>query len=502
MGARGDLHTRYRQIINLTIKKEMNYLFSTLAILSFISLHAQHDNLWDLKRCIDHALNNNIQVGQSELNAQSARVSLEQSKAELLPTLNTGTGVSYNIGRSVNPFTNIIEDQDISSQNYFLSSSVDLFAGFRKQNAIKMSRANLEASVSDYEDTKNRVALEITASFLQIVFNQEIIKNNKYLVEITQVQVDQARKMVAAGSMAINTLLDLEAQLANNEFILINSENNLELSILRLKQQLLIPSVDEFHIAIPELEDPIDASYELSINEVIDIAYGSQPMVKAAKSRVVSNEYALAMARAGRMPTLTLSGQLFSSYSSVAPNIIPRAGSPLEEIFVPIGFVGGDPNSPVFSPNPQRVPVEFVQNTYMNQLETNFRRGISLNLNIPLFNGWSVRSNIANSSIQRQNAQLQEVNVKNQLRQEIEQAYLDMNLASKRFYASKRRMEAQEEAFRVAKRRLEVGAMNAVDFTVAQNNLNQAQTEFAQAKFDYIFKTKILDFYSGKPIDL
>jgi outer membrane protein len=478
----------------------MKYLFTAMAVTFSFSLFAQSGELWDLQRCIEHAHKNNVQVGQSELTAQSARINLEQSKADLFPTLNAGGGYSYNVGRSINPFTNIIEDQDISSQNYFLGSNVDLFAGFRKQNAIKRNKAELNASVADFEDTKNRVALDITASFLQIVFNQEIIRNNRYLVETTQAQVNQSRKMVEAGSMAINNLLDLEAQLANNEFTLINSENNLELSILRLKQQLLIPSTDDFEILIPELDDPAEAIYELSIDEVIDIAYRNQPMVKAARSRVESNEYALAIARGGRMPTLTLSGQLFSAYSSVAPSIIPRAGSPLDEIFLPIGFVDGDPNFPVFSPNPQRVPTEFVQNTYFNQLETNFRRGVSLNLNIPIFNGWSVKSNVANSSLQKRNAELQEVNVKNQLRQEIEQAYLDMNLASKRFYASKRRMDAQQEAFRVAQRRLDVGAMNAVDFTVAQNNLNQAQTEFAQAKFDYIFKTKILDFYSGKPL--
>lgn len=478
----------------------MKKLSTAIAILfsCVISAHAQE--AWDLQRCIDYALKNNIQVGQSELTAQGARVNLEQSRADLFPTLNAGAGYSYNIGRSVNPFTNIIEDQDISSQNYFLSSNVDLFAGFRKQNSIRRNKAELDASVADYEDTRNRVALDITASFLQIVFNEEIIRNNKYLVESTKAQVAQTRKMVEAGAMPINNLLDLEAQLANNEFNLINSENNLELSILRLKQQLLIPASEPFQIDIPDLEDPEEAVYELSVDEVLEIAYNSQPMVKAANARILSNTYALQIARGGRMPTLTLSGQLFSAYSSVAPELIPRAGAPVQEISVPIGFVGNDPNFPVFPRNPQLVPTEFVPNSYINQLETNFRRGVSLNLNIPIFNGWNVRSNISNSRLQLRNAELQELNVKNQLRQEIEQAYLDMRLASKRFYSSKRRMDAQQEAFRVAQRRLDVGAMNVVDFTVAQNNLNQAQTEFAQAKFDYIFKVKILDFYSGKPL--
>lgn len=474
---------------------------SCVLLLTSFAVQAQENTsqeVWTLQECVSYAIENNIQVKQGELNLEVDKVNLTQSKADLLPSLNANTGYSYNVGRSINPFTNIIVDQPVSSNNASLSSSITLFNGFRKINTIKSNKLLLEASKYSFEDLQNDVTLEVITAYMNILLNNALLENAEFRLVTTNMQLERTGKLVEAGALPESDLLEIQAQQANDELEIINAQNNIAISKLHLKQLLQLPASEEMDILVPDVDAPDEEVFAESLPDIYNTAVALQPDIRAAEKRVESAEYDIAIAKGNAYPSITASGFLGTSYSSVASDMLPKEGSPFTEVEQPIGYLQGDPSQVVVSS--QSVPTEFTENTYWNQLDFNLRRGVQVDLSIPIFNGWQTKSAISRAKINKEIAAYDAINTKNALRQNIEQAYLDVLAAQKRYAATKKQVEALQEAFRVNEQRFNLGAINSLDYNLAKTNLNVAESDLIQAKYDYVFKTKILDFYQGKPL--
>ncbi len=462
----------------------------------------EEDNLFrrTLLECIDYAIKNNVGIRQSELGVVSSQVAINQAKADLLPSVNGSASYNYNLGRSVNPFTNQYEENPVSSQSYGLSSNLTLFNGLQKLNTIKRNRSDLAISQYNLEDTKNTITLNVISAYTQILFNTELLESARLRTGTTDLQLARTQKLVAAGSLPEANVLPLQAQKATDELEIINAENNLAISKLQLKQLLQIPADRTLEIVIPELDVPEEAEIVVDAQDIYETAVQEQPAIKSAEARILSSQYDVAIAKGNRYPNLSISGGVFSSYSSVAPNIIPKPGAEnVTQLIETGGFVKGNPDMVIVQP--QTLPVEFQENTYFNQLDFNLRKFVGINLNIPIFNNLQVASAVSNAEIQMENARYDAINAKNQLRQTIEQAYLDAKAAAKSYAATDRQVTSLREAFRSTETRFNLGGVNAVEFSQAKADLNTAESDLIRAKYDYIFSLKLLDFYQGKPID-
>jgi len=345
------------------------------------------------------------------------------------------------------------------------------------------------------EKVKNDISLSIAAAYLSIMFNRELLLVTQSQLEITGQQVARTLKMVEAGKLARGNFLELQAQYASEELNLVNAENQLAISLLNLQQMLDLPIDTAFDVVIPQLADPDEDPLMMNALEVYRVAEQEMPEIKSAVLGLESAEKGLAIAKGGRSPQLYMSANFNSGYSDIRQQVISLSAPTL----VPIGrTVGGEL---VNSLNPQEIPA-FGAYPFFNQIQDNAAAGIGLGLSIPIFSGWQINSNIANAKIMHENAQLELQSKKLTLYSSIQQAYADAVAALKKFNATQQALVSMEESFKYTEKKFEVGLVNTVDYNMSKNQLIATQSDLLQAKYDFIFKTKILNFYNGEPITL
>ena len=371
----------------------------------------------------------------------------------------------------------------------------------RLNRSIKQGQADVEAGYYELEKAKNDVALDVVFGYLQVIFTRELLENSRAQLNTTETQLDQTSKLVDAGSLPITNKLDLQSQLASNEVDVINSENDVNLAILRLKQFLQIPAEEEFDIVTPDF-DPADYAFvSYSVGEVYKQAEATQPEVKAADLRIQSAELGTKVANSDHIPQIFLQGQFFTNFSD--QNSAPTGE--FEEVIQDLGTVGylrDDPTQLVNAfPIVNEVPIREVQNI-PTQWVDNRSWTVGFNIGIPIYNGWQTRSNVQRAKIQEDLAKIDAVETRNVLRQTIETAYNDAQAAVKVYEAAQKQVAALEESFRATETSYNLGAVNFVDYQVASFNLFSARSNLVRAKFDYIFKLKVLDFYLGNPLTL
>ena len=455
---------------------------------------------WTLPECIDQAWEKNLTLQQSKLAVQDQEVNLKQAKADIYPTLNAGGNYGFNWGRGIDPTTNLFISQRVGFTGFSANTSMTLFSGFQRQNTIKQGVINLDASKQDLEDARNDIALNVASLYLNVIFNKELLNNSLAQLASTRQQLERTKALVEAGSLPISNLLDLQSQLATNEVNVVNAENNLSISFLNLKQALLIPANEPFDIIIPDLEVDKDAITGLDVEEIYRGAIAVQPDVKSADLNVESATKGEDIARGGLYPRVVVNGSLGSNYSDAVDNERDIVEGTVD-VIVPIGFVENT-NEVVLS-EVTRPNVVGTDNNYSvtEQFDDNLNQQLSVAVNVPIFNGLATRSSIQRSKIQKHRAEINARQVRQTLRQTIEQAYYDAVAASKNYDAALRQVESLEESFRVATQQYDLGVINFVDYQVAENNLFQAKSDLVRNKYDFIFRTKILDFYQGKPLN-
>jgi len=472
-------------------------IFIALVFLT-IGMNANGQDQWSLQKCVDYALENNLQVKQSGLDVESAEISLFGSKMSTLPSVNGSLGVNTSTGRSIDPFTNTIIDRGINSQNAGLNASLPLFDGFQRYNSIRRDQYGQLAAEEDLESVQNDVTLNVVTFYTNILFNKELLETAKLRLATTESQENRIRKQVEIGALAQADLLQIMQQKASDELEVVRAENNLNFSYLQLKQALQIPADQSFEIEIPDLPEPNEGELMESSTNVYQYALQNQPVIKAAEYRKESAYRGIGVARSGYYPSLSLNAGISTNYSDAAPEQFPVLGSENTVITRPVGVVE---NTGQLVVTQEEVPSEFKENTYWNQLDFNQRRFIGLSLNIPIFNRFQVKNNVQQSIINHKRSEYQLTAVKNQLQQTIEQAYQDVKAAAKSYQALKNSFDASELSFKNAQQRLELGATDAVEFTQIKNDFERVKSDLIRAKYDYIFKLKVLDFYQGKTLN-
>ena len=473
----------------------------TFTTLFTISAQGQDKKQWNLEECVNLAYENNLNVQLSELSMRNSEVGLLENKLRRIPTLNTNIFNSWRWGRSIDPTSNLFTTQRINSNGANATSSLLVFNGSKLNRAIKQGEKDVQAGYHDLEKAKNDVALDVVFGYLQVIFTRELLENAKIQLETSEAQLDQTTKLVDAGSLPITNKLDLQSQVASNEVELINAENDVNLAILRLKQYLQIPAEEEFDIVTPEFDAEKYSLIPYSVGEVYSQAETLQPEIKSADLRIQSALIGVRMAKSDHLPSINLQGQFFTNFSD--QNRVPTGET--EQVIQDLGTIGylsNDPTQTVDAfPLIQDVPIREVQNI-PSQWVDNRSWSVGFNIGIPIFNGWSTRSNIQRARIQEDQAKINALETRNFLRQTIETAYNDAQAAVKVFDAAEKQVEALEESFRATEKSYNLGALNYIDYQVSSFNLFSAKSNLVRAKFDYIFKLKVLDFYFGNPLTL
>lgn len=448
-----------------------------ITILLWLPLATIAQSPWTLEQCIKYAFDNNIQIKQQELSVKISEGDLFQSKMGAYPSLNVSANHSYSFGLATNYITNQKEAQNSQSTSFSVSSSVNLFNGFQTYNTIKQNRFDLLASLSDVEKVKNNISLSIASAYLQILFNEDLVKSAERQVELSKLQVERTGILVKAGSVPEGNLLEIEAQLASDELQLVNAQNQRELSVLSLTQLLEIKNPEGFAISRPGIEGLIEKVVPLLPSEVYQSALGTLPQISSANSKVSSAELGLKIARGGMSPRLTLNGY----YNSGAQFYL----------------------TDVYKYNSQTNQLELVkEDPFFDQVRNNANKTVSLGLSIPIFNGWQVKTNISRASISLYNARLNLENEKNILYKDIQQAYTDAIAAQKKLKASQKSLTALTEAYRYTEQKYNVGLVTSYDYINAKTKMAKAEADLLQAEYELVFKTKILEFYKGIPFSL
>jgi outer membrane protein len=435
----------------------------------FTSAGAQ--KVWSLEDCIMYAYENNISIKQQVLNTRYNENMYKQSKVELAPNLNAGASHGYSFGYVLDPLTyTAVENQTIMSSNINISSSVTLFSGLRQKNSIQQNKFNLLAAQEDLEKLKNDISLFLASGYLQILFNRELLQVSINQHELTLQQVERTAKLVEAGSLARGSLLEIQAQAASEELNVISAQNQLDIAYLDLTQMLDLDSVGDFEIEIPEFGDVGREPIMLTVGMVYRDALDVLPQVQSAEYQLESAIRGLSIAQGQRSPSLSLSGQWGTGYSDARQRQMESGAW-------------------------EDVP-------FWDQMDLNRSTMVSMGLSIPLFNQWRVNTNISNAKLTVMSSELSLETTKMDLYKNIQQAYADAVAAQKKFLATEEALKSMEESFKYTEEKFEVGLVNTVDYNTEKNRLTATQSELLQAKYDYIFKIKILDFYRGIPITL
>jgi outer membrane protein len=428
--------------------------------------------VWTLEQCIRYAHENNIQLKQQQLGVDQAENNLLQSKVNLLPSLNTSGNFSSSKGKVLdqNTFT-IVEGKTVNSFSGSISSSVTLFKGLQQKNTIDRNLYSLMASIENVEKLKNDLSINIALYYLQIIYAQEQLTVTENQLQLTHLQMERIKALVNAGNIPEGNLFEMQSQAAHEELQVIIARNSLELTRLNMAQLLDLETPNNFQVVVPDFSNIVISELSIAVDDIFATAESILPQVKAAEYNLKSAEKQLSISKGYRSPTLSLSGGYSTRYSSSA------------KMYSPVTF-------------------EEVNYPLWDQLRDGINSYASVGLSIPIFNGWQVQTNVKNAKLNLQNYQYQLQLIRNNLYKEVQQAYADAAASLKKYMASAKTVASMEEAFRYSEQRFEVGMMNFVDYSTAKTRFIAAQSELLQAKFEYIFKTKVLDFYNGRPITL
>ena len=439
----------------------------TLAYLLLLALFAslQAQELWTLEKCINYAHQNNIQIKQSELNTQYQENNLKGKKNSRLPNLNAQVSQNQNFGRSLtylNTYTNVNSAQT----DFGLGTQMTVFQGMQITNAVKKTELDLKASIEDLAKAKDDLSLNIASTFLEILFAKELVKVSDEQIGITKQQLQQSQEKVNAGSLAKGALLDIEAQLAREELALVDARSQLQLAKLKLAQMLELVYSDSFDVEIPTLPEVGAQASVIAAQDIYLTALKQRPEIRASEYRYQSTEYQLKMAKGVYLPTLTFYANYYNLYNNQYK----------------------DRNNESIS--------------FSDQLSNNARKGLGLQMNIPIFNRMQSKVQVDNAKIQVLNTQLELEGTKKVLRQEIETAQTTAFTSFNRFQSSEKAVVSMQEAFRYSEEKFNVGMVNAVEYNTAKTSLLKASSDLLRAKYEFIFRSKILDFYQGIPITL
>lgn len=422
-----------------------------------VQLSAQNKK-WTLEECVDYAIKNNISVKQSELDLKTSDVENMEAIGGFLPTLNGNANYSINTGASINPVTNQFQNQTFKSFSASANSSITLFNGLVNWKTLQRSKLNKIANAYRLDKMKDDIALSVANSYLQILFNKEQLKVLTNQNKITKENITRTQQLIDAGSLPAGDIFELQATDATQQQQIISTENTLLISKVALCQLLLIEDYSTFDISDEDIDLPLTDLSKENQQTILAKAKESVNDIKIALSNVELAKKDVSISRSSYLPTLS-------------------------------GFIGYNTRwseSPFFN--------------FIDQLSLFDGTAIGLQLNIPILNGFATKGRVQRAKINQQRTEYQLKQAELDLESNVYQAYNDVINARKSYEAAQKTLEARTQAFNFSKERYQVGLLNSFDFSQSSIALDNAQSEVLRTKYDYIFRTKILEFYFGIPL--
>ncbi len=468
------------------MKTRKSFIILIMMILPVIQSAAQA--VWSLERCINYALENNLDIRIQRLQQERADHEVIQGYSHLLPTLGTNTRFGVSFGRKVDDVTNEIFTDRIVSQRISASANLTLFAGFRTINNIRYTLAQQTAFKHDTESREHDLILTIANAYLQIMYFEDMLEVADQQLEISRQKVERTRILLEGGTVSRRDLLEMEAVAAEQEVIYTSTENQLNLSYLELIHLLELDPDQDFRIERPELYVE-DVRILYDAGEVLEKAMDVEPSLAAARKRISMAESGLAIVNGERMPTISLSAGLVTDYSDALRRPVnPNNSSALAYDHVFNNSIGlKDDDVPVL----ERVP-------YRDQLTENYARSANLTLNIPIFNNFQVRTRVQHARIDLDQARIRYENSRNNLSRIIHQAHADAMAAYKEYASNSKALEASRESFFYAEEGFALGRVSTLEYNEAQARLSRAEVNMLQSIYEFVFKVKILEFYQGQ----
>ena len=422
------------------------------------NIFAQQDSVWTLEKCIDYALNRNIQVRKSELSNQQYRVYAEQAKAQRFPYANASIGQNFNWSKSTATGESGLTGSNGSS--YSVNSGITIFNASKLTTLIKQAELSIESGKYSLETTKESLSLSILDAFLQILYAEELVHNSEKQIESTASQLNLAEERLVLRAIAQSDYAQVKSQLASEKLTLANSQSQLVIAKITLEQFMELPVSDNFKIAHPDLTESLNQNRVPDVKVVYELALTIKPQIRNAAINKEIASYDEKVARTGLFPTLAASAGISSGYSSL------NSGS------------------------------------YSGQINNQIYPAVGFSLSIPIYQKKQVRTSITVAKIGYQNAELSEIDTKNTLRKNIEQACVDVSSAQIKYEASKENYSATLEASLLSDEKFKQGVINSVDYLVSKTNLIVAESELLQSKYNLIVSYKIMDYYMGIPLAL
>ncbi len=435
-----------------------------LLLLSAMSALGQEK--WTLRQCIEYAIENNIDIRSRMIEKENQEIQLNTAKMSRLPNLNAGASEHFGFGRSTTR-EGTTEDNTSSSTSFNLQTSLPVFTGFRIPNEIKAKKFDLAAAIEDLNKAKEDLSLNITGFYLQSLFAKELLTISIEQVRLSKEQLVQTEQLVKNGKSPISQLYETQAQLAKDELTLTESENNVMLALLDLSQVLNLPNEKDFDIETPDIAAILvqDMKELLNPMEVYDYSVSNRPGIKAAQYRLESSLKNLNIAKSNYYPSLSLSAGYSNSY--------------------------------YYSYN---LPEGMKNLSFRDQLKNNGSESLGLSLSIPIFNRFATRNQVKQARLSIDAQKLQLLNAKQNLFKEIQQAYFNASASESKFKSAATAVEASRIAYEHEELKYRNGRSTTLELNNAQVRLERSLAEEAQAKYDYVFRSKILDFYNGKPL--
>lgn len=439
-------------------------------IFSYTISSAQDDSKrWTLEECINYAIDHNIDIKKLKLQEENAAVDLNTAKMSRLPDLNAGMGQNWSFGRSNNNQLGVYEDMRSSNTSFYISSATPLFTGFRIPNEVAKGKLDLEAATQNLEKAKESLSLSVAGFFMDVLFNQELLKVSLEQLLLSKSKVTRTEYLVEVGKVPASQLYDIKAEVAKDEVAAIQAENKLKLALLDLAQMLELERSTDFQIEIPDTDNVMEDNIKsiLPPDVIYDNAVTIKPVIKEQELRLESTRKSLKIAQAGYMPKLNLNLQYNNNY------------------YYNYNLKEGYSNTP-----------------FSDQIKNNAGEAIGLSLSIPIFNRFQVRNKVKSARLDIKYQQFTLDNTKKTLYKEIQTAYLNATASQEEYRSSVKAVEASQESFKYAEERYEIGKASVFEFNESKTKLIKSLSEQIRAKYDYIFKAKILDFYNGIPITL
>lgn len=480
------------------LKKITLLTLLTLAIGS--TAFSQSSGPWTLEQCIEYARKNSITVKSALNSVELAQINDLGNRMQRLPSVNGNASGGYQFGRTINPATNSFIAESIATTSFSISGGVTLYNGNIINNSIEQGRINLQAANLDALAAANDISLQVAGAYLNILLAEEQLANAQKQVAQSTKQLEQTDKLINAGSLPVNDRLDFVAQLALDQQAVIEARNSVKINYLLLKQLLELDPTVELTIVRPEITVPTDADPEaIDVEQVYTTALGTQPQIEAGELRLQSALLDEKIAKGNILPSLRLSGSLSTNFS----NRFQDFNAPINqrtEFGTPFTVIVND--MPVSVQFPETRNDGYQDIPFTDQLSQNFGQSIFLSLSVPIYNNHVNRVNMQRARINMENTELNNRQIKQNLKSDVQRSIADAQAARESYQASQRSVEAAQAAFDNAQKRFDLGAINSLEYTTATNNLDRAKVNLIQAKYQYLFNLKVVDFYLGREIQI